>query len=339
MERITRSQKNMKLERLKKVVAIINYIIFLIVFIVLSDVILFRIILDYGYPRHYEEENFFRYPAPYIEFTGKPNSLDHNEFGFRGPSFKESDPDDLKIAFWGGSTGYQGNPPIPDIVKNELEKILGINVFVANYSIISSNHRQHLHGIIEYLPRFKPDIVIFYGGYNETLQSAYYDPRPGYPFNYFYRAETGPFIKILLKYSAIVGVIDKKYGIFSGMNKLRLEQQPLSDSWNKRIEEKYFETLELANNIVGTIESKYFGRAKFLAFYQPYKVPEEFQSTHEDIKNNIRTIKYIFDVSTEYDPLGNDVFVDTVHVNQYAKEMMGKKIAQIIANQLQLKRN
>jgi len=95
--------------------------------------------------------------------------------------------------------------------------LLGIVVFMANYSVVSSHHRQHLHGIIEYLPPFEPDVVIFYGGYNETLQSAYYDPRPGYPYNYFYRSETKPFFKLLLENSGIIGEIDIKLKLFTNL--------------------------------------------------------------------------------------------------------------------------
>lgn len=321
-------------KRLKKVKSFFIYMLYLIILTIVFDVIVFNMFLGYGYPRHYEEKNFYRYPSPYVMFLGKPNAIDHNENGFRGPSFKISDENDLKIAFFGGSTGYHGHPPIAKIVEKKLEELLYANVFVANYSVVSSNHRQHLHGIIEFLPRFKPDIVIFYGGYNETLQSAFYDPRPGYPYNFFYRSETSPFLKLLLENSAIMGVIDRKTGIFSGLKKLRTEQQPLSDDWNRKIIEKYFETLELANNITGTIESTYFSRTRFFAFYQPYKVPKEFMSTHNEIKNHINTLKYVFDVSSEYDALGKEIYSDIAHVNQQANEVMGTKIAKIVAQEL-----
>ena len=211
---------------------------------------------------------------------------------------------------------------------------MGVNVFVANYSVTSSNHRQHLHGIPEYLPQFKPDLVIFYGGFNETLQTAFYDPRPGYPYNYFYRGETRPFVKLLLEKSALIGEIDKKTGVFSGIAKLRMEQRPFSDDWNKKIIEKYLETLNLASDITGTIESKHFGRTKFFAFYQPYQVPKQFVSTHEKIKSHIGTIKYAFDVSEEYDALGKEIYIDIAHVKQKANEAMGRKIASIVADKL-----
>ncbi len=320
----------MKIQSLNRALFIVKYAFYLAIIIILFDVFVLNKFLGFGYPRHYEEENIQRFPAPYVAFTGKPNIHDHNEFGFRGLSFKEAGPNDFKIAFFGGSTGYSGNPPIAKIVEKKLAKLLGLSVFVANYSVVSSNHRQHLHGIIEFLPQFKPDLVIFYGGYNETIQSAKYDPRPGYPYNYFYRSETSPFSKLLLKNSAIIGEIDKRIGVFSGINKLKMVQQPFSDDWNQRIAKKYFETLALANNVTGTIESKHFGNTKFLAFYQPYQVPRKFVSTHSDIKKHIGTFKYAFDVSSEYDVLGKEVYRDIVHVNQQAKEVMGKKIANIV---------
>jgi hypothetical protein len=313
-----------------KVLSVLLYFLYLSLIIIVFDVLVLHNLLGFGYVSHYEQENIERYPAPYVEFTGKPNTAGHNEFGFRGPSFKEAKQNDLKIAFFGGSTGYNGNPPIPDIVKKELEKLTGKSIFAANYSVVSSNHRQHLHGIIEFLPPFKPDIVVFYGGYNETVQSAFYDPRPGYPYNYFYRSETKPFLKLLLENSAIIGEIDIRTGVFTGLKKLREEQNPYSPEWKKKIVEKYLETLMLANNVTGTIESQRFGKARFFAFYQPYQVPRIFLSAHNDIKRNISSTKYVFDLSSEFDVIDKEIFTDIAHINQDGNEIIGRKIAEII---------
>ncbi len=327
--------RGLKDQAASKAVSITCYVAFLVIAIIAVDNLVLHKFLLLGYPRDYEQENFQRYPAPYVEFTGKPNVFDHNEFGFRGPSFKHARPDDLTIAFFGGSTGYVGNPPIAKIIEKTLETLLGHSVFVANYSVVSSNHRQHLHAIIEFLPKFRPDIVIFYGGYNETIQSAIYDPRPGYPYNFFYRSETSPFLKLLLENSATIGVIDQRTGIFTNLRKLRIEQRPLSADWDREIADKYFETLELANQVTGTIESVHFGRTKFFAFYQPYQVSKEFVSMHNQIKNRISNLRYAFDVSSEYDALGKDIYRDIVHVKQPANELMGAKIAAIVADELQ----
>jgi len=318
----------------RKLLAAAGYLLYLSMVIALFDVVILHNLLGYGYPRHYEEENIERYPAPYVAFTGKPDVNDHNELGFRGPSFAKARPEDLKIAFFGGSTGYQGDPPIPEIFENELEELLGASVFVANFSVVSSNHRQHLHGIIEYLPAYKPDLVIFYGGYNETIQSASYDPRPGYPYNFFYRSETGPLFKLLLESSAFFGELDMKTGLLTGIKRLREAQQPLSDQWNKKISEKYLETLMLAKKLTGTLDSTSFGKTRYFAFYQPYQVPEQFIATHSMIKKNIAMTTYAFDVSSEYDALGDQIYSDIVHVKQEAREIMGKRIAAITAEEL-----
>lgn len=322
-------------QHLSKAISTVIYFIYLILVIVAFDVLVLHNLLEFGYPRHYRQENIERYPSPYVEFTGKPNTKDHNEYGFRGPSFKESKQNDLKIAFFGGSTGYKGNPPIPNIVKNELEKLTGLSVFVANYSVVSSNHRQHLHGIIEFLPQFKPDLIVFYGGYNETIQSADFDPRPGYPYNYFYRSETSSLLKFLFEHSAIIGELDKRTGLLSGLKKLREEEQPFSNAWNNRIVDKYFETLMLANSVSGTIKSNRFTKSKFIAFYQPYQVPDKFGTAHNKIKDSIKSLNYVFDVSSEYDVLGKEIYRDVVHVNQHANEVMGIKIAKTIVKVLQ----
>jgi hypothetical protein len=319
---------------LKKVGSFVSYIFYLVIIVLIIDVAVLRNFYGFGYHRDYKEDNIQRFPAPYVMFTGKPNEGGHNELGFLGPSLKDAGPGDFTIAFFGGSTGYMGEPPIAKVIETELKKILNVNVFVANYSVVGSNHRQHLHGILEYLPNFKPDLVIFYGGYNETISSAYYDPRPGYPYNFFYRAETSPFMKLLIQNSSIVGELDKKYGWFTGLDKLRMMQQPFSDSWNNRIADKYFETIELANTVASSMESHHCGKTKFLSFYQPYQVPKEFQLTHEKIKRQVNALEYALDVSSEFDTLGNNVFVDIVHVKQEANDLMGKRIAIIIAEKL-----
>ena len=96
-----------------------NYTFYLIAIIVVVDVFLFKDIFNFGYPSHYRQENIERYPAPYVGFTGKPNVEDHNEFGFRGKSFHFAGTNSIKIAFFGGSTGYVGDPTIAQVIEND----------------------------------------------------------------------------------------------------------------------------------------------------------------------------------------------------------------------------
>jgi len=328
---------NKKITRLLKLV--INwckYLFWLFLFLMVVDVYVFHQMLGFGYPRHFQQENIQRYPAPYVMFTGKPGAADHNEMGFRGRSIVTAPSDAFVVAFFGGSTGYLGDPPIPDMLEKDLEQALGRKVFVANFSVVSSNHRQHLHAMLEYLPLREPDMVIFYGGYNETAQPMTYDPRPGYPYNYFYREETPYFNKWLMENSALFGEFDKATGRLSGLKELQKQYQPGSDNWFKQIGDKYFQTMRQAKSLATTMHSNYCGHTEFLGFYQPYRASGRMEDLHKYMQAKIATEKwdYLQDVSHAYDALGDGIYVDVVHVTQNANEVMAKTMTNKILEQL-----
>ena len=324
---------------LKKIGIFINYVVYIIIIIVFSDMVIFNKFLGYGYPHYFQQENLQRYPAPYVMFKGKPNALDHNEFGFRGKSFLHRNPDAFSIAFFGGSTGYFGDPPIAVIIEKELTDKLKRPVAVNNFSVVSSNHRQHLHGILEYASKSNPDMVIFYGGFNETVQTSYYDPRPGYPFNYFYQAETSAFRKFLIANSAIIGELDKRFGIISGKRKLQRIYKPFSQDWNEKIVANYFETLALANNVSHSLKSKHCKTPSFYAFYQPYPVPKRMEYVHNSIVSKIKNIDYAYDFSHKLDSFGKDIFTDWVHIKQNGRVAMGKAISELIYQKIMESKN
>ena len=301
----------------------------LIVWIILDQ--LARVIFsDLVYPQHYTGDDV-RYPAPYIEFKGKPNALDHNEFGYRWNSRRPQE-GALKIAFFGGSTGYGGAPPIADILEQKLSSRLNTSVHIANFSVVSSNHRQHLHNIIESNHLFKPDIVIFYGGYNETGQAAFYDPRPGYPYNWFFRNETPEFIQWLISRSPTIFLVDRvgvKFGLFSltPLVSLREEVALYSQGWNDKIVDSYLETIFLAKKVSNAFVSNACnGPVEFRFFYQPYQVPPQLRNINDRIKAAIKNISYGFDVSDTFDANNKEIFTDIVHLNQDGNNAMAERM-------------
>lgn len=323
---------------MKKIKSILTYGLFLLFIIVLADVYIFKKIMNLGYETHFNQENYQRYPAPYIEFTGKPNESGHNELGFKGSVFSKEEVEDtsiLKIAFFGGSTGYHGNPPIAELIKQKLTDDLKIKVAVMNYSVVSSNHRQHIHIMTEHLNKFRPDLVIFYGGYNETLQTGFYDPRPGYPYNFFYRGELSPLRKLMLEKSALAGEFDKKTSKISKLKALKDKHKPFTKAWNDRIIYTYFETLEIASKLTKTFSTKKYD-ADFFAFYQPYQVLESFMEQHKTIKQEHQVVDYFYDYSEIYDAHIDSAYTDIVHVNQFAREIMAEKITNEIITKLKL---
>src|SRR3990167_5786228 len=94
--------------RLRAIGKALNYAIVLAAICIVVDIAL----LKSTYPWHYRGDNADRYPYPYEMFRAKPDTGDNNADGFRGRLLREDDSQAFKIAFYGGSTGDLGDPPL-----------------------------------------------------------------------------------------------------------------------------------------------------------------------------------------------------------------------------------
>ena len=314
---------------IKKYFSLFCYLIFILLILLFFDIYIFKKILGFGYQTYSYDEKVVRKPFPYVMFKGAPNVKDHNELGYRGRSFHDSNQDDLKIAFYGGSTGYNGDPTIAQLIENTLTEKLKRKIFVANFSSVSSNHNQHVHSMVDDLFIFKPDIVLFYGGFNELEQRL--DPRPGYPYNYFYRAELHPLKKLLIRYSATAGELEKAYSILSSLDSLRKEVNFGSTEWDNAIIDNYFTTLLKAKQISDTFCRKTSISNNFLGVHQPFqnRSSSKNKGFYKIIDNQIKNIYFIHNFSDAYDSLDNP-YRDVVHVNQEAKRLMAQQISNLI---------
>jgi len=315
----------------------LNYAIVVAAIAVVVDIALLRS----TYPWHYRSDNPDRYPYPYEMFRAKPDTGANNADGFRGRLFRGDDSKAFKVAFYGGSTGYHGSPPIAETLETELRRLWGRDVRVYNFSVISSNHRQHVHGMVENLLAHDVDLVVFYGGNNEIFQTRYYDPRPGYPYNFFYREETNALNKALIENSAFFALLNKvldAHNVDTGFNltplvPLRRQQDVWSEGWEKAVLDNYVETLGLAETLAGSITSRHCGKAAFLAFFQPmnYTDPADVRLI-EKARARIKGHDDIVDVSDAYAKFGKEIFADSVHVAQPARDWMGLTMAKAIVS-------
>ena len=305
-----------------------GFLCFWILCFVFFDVVVCRHLLHLGYPSDFSIYKTQRPPRVYIEFTtewlAKETSFDKTIF------WDETGDDVIRVAFFGGSTGV---PVSTVLFSKELSKRFNQKVEVANFSCWSSNHTQHLHMILEVLHKATPDIIIFYGGVNETVQQADHDPRPGYPYSYYYRGELSTIKKLLIENSALIGAYEWKYNTITNLSKLRDEYKPYSPEWNKSIEDKYFSNLELARRVAESLPSKKYGNTKFLAFYQPYRTDlcPEFIESHNNIRKRIKKVPYIVDIHDYYDQFGKDIYIDRCHVRLQTTNMLVLKLSDEIA--------
>lgn len=272
-----------------------------------------------------------RYPYPYQMFKGKPNELDHNSKGYR---FSEDIPkSSLRVAFFGGSTGYGGEPPIADLLTKQISTS-GKQFYALNYSVVSSNHNQQLHSLIENFDTGKKrfDLVVFYGGYNETAQTLAYpsDSRPGYPYNFYIRNEAPVEFQFFYKHSKLFrNFVDKNRYLEKILN---FNHSPRSTEWNQAIVNNYFETIDKAR-IVSEALTTDNCKTKFIAIYQPYNykasfLGKEFETEiHGNIRKRIKSEPHIVDISDLF-PVDSPVYTDQVHVTQEGKDLIAQYISQ-----------
>ena len=303
----------------------INYVMPVIFTIIAIDIALG--LIGFGYPKHYNQENIERYPTPSDTFRGKPNVRDHNNLGFRGDFDDRAS--SYNVAIFGGSTTYNGSPPIIDLVETELEA-QGISVDTFNFGSVSSNHSQHVHRLLEFSDRYRFDLVIFYGGGNESLQYASYDPRPGYPYNFFFRNELAPWKQTLLRISSILGTVDIYSGGFiSGLSSLKAEY--IDIRWANEIVDNYWRDLALANAITKTIiQPDRCSASKFLSVLQPGNPTTELQIEVWNLllQSQPRHINSIEWNHADFSNLNSAVqFTDIIHVNQNSKELIASHLA------------
>ena len=315
-----------------KILLFIKKISFVLLIIIFCDVILKFV--GFGLKKHWFEENEIRYNSPYDVFSNKPNTLDHNELGFRGPKLKENlDKDTISIAFLGGSTGYTGTPPIPELLSKQLND-LNIKNVVYNFSVNSSNHNQHIHRLIKYM-NYPYDIVIFYGGNNESLQYLQYDTRPSYPYNYFIKNDLPVYKTFLLRYSSIIGIIENKTGIISGLNKKRKEINLNFESWSTRVVDNYTNTINNAKILFqNSIKTNACDNLLFIPILQPVNPTNDNESKlWEKMRNSIKNNSNFIDYSYIYKDIN---FFDNVHVDQASRvkisELMTIDLQSIIIN-------
>ena len=324
--------QNLKFIHFKIFIYLKKISFFLVLFIIFDISLKF---LGFGLNKHWFDEDEIRFNSPYDMFSNKPNVLDHNEFGFRGPKLvEELNPNLISIAFLGGSTGYTGTPPIPDLLSRKLNE-LNIKNVVYNFSVNSSNHNQHIHRLVKFM-NYPFDIVVFYGGNNETIQYLQYETRPSYPYNYFIKNEIPIYKIFLLKYSSIFGLIENKFGIISGISKHRNQIKLNFDTWSDTIVENYINSIKKAEQIFKTsIITNKCKSPIFVPILQPVN-PTNNRESKLWSKVQMAAKKYsnLLDYSYIYKEIN---FFDNVHVDQKSREiissLMVKDLQSIILNQ------
>lgn len=134
--------------------------------------------------------------VPYAVFHGQPNGPfgrwgeRFDSLGFRNAEAptQAKPAGEIRICVLGGSTlvtGGRHETTICGQLQRRFHEAGFPQVRVCNFGVISTVSGQELALLIHTVSDFAPDYIIVYDGGNDLWQPHLYDPRPGYPFNFF----------------------------------------------------------------------------------------------------------------------------------------------------------
>ena len=217
-------------------------------------------------------------------------------------------------------------------------------VKVVNFSSANMIHNQFMHMLPDFCnDEFKPDIIIYYIGSNEFEIPETYDSRIGYPV-LFLSQEFPIWQMFILKYSGLIGELDKRRGIISANYGYKIADIVGRNSqvWIDNVINNFFRTIEMSKNISQGIKPDNFDTPYFVVFFQPFgcyrkddkEVVEKFKYYVSSIENNIPKYNYIHNVHNEFDNIPPEYKDDYVHVHGYANEKMARTIAEYVYNDI-----
>ncbi len=308
-----------------------------------------------------------RSPQPYTMFGGvgggslkgqlhsnKDTEEKLNRLGYRGkaPLAKKAE-GEHRVFVLGGSTVFNGEPTISELLEKEFYEGGSENVNVFNYGVVSSVSGQEVARIVYEISEYEPDLVIMYNGGNDIWQPLTYDPRPGYPFNFLAyeknpllesRVEDYPQMAMFLYGSNLMRKYLKSYfeDNFIQLEQTRAEVEYGSDQWREEIAVTYTRNVVRASKV-----SKAFG-AEFVCFLQPMVFfKDDLTGEQVEIKEPLNghclkvreiviekmaaemekdgAVKFV-DLTDCFDDRPEMIYGDHIHISQEAKELVASKI-------------
>lgn len=277
-----------------------------------------------------------------------------NRLGYRGkaPSVEKAK-GEYRVFVLGGSTVFNGDPTISELLEKGFHGDGFENVNVFNFGVVSSVSGQELARIVYEISEHEPDLIIMYNGGNDIWQPFTYDPRPGYPFNFLAyeknpllesRVEDYPQTAMFLYGSNLMRKYLKGYfeDHFIQLKQIRGEVGYGSDQWRAEIAEAYARNVARASKV-----SKAFG-AKFVCFLQPMVFfKDDLTNEQTEIKKPLNwhclrvremllekmaeetkkdaSIKFV-DLTDCFDDKPEMIYGDHIHISQEGKELVAGKM-------------
>ena len=312
-----------------------------------------------------------RGPVPYAMFGGVPNAAlgagydvaeRLNGQGYRGREATRPKPEgELRVVMLGGSTVFEGEPALPELLEQELQKRGVARVACFNFGVVSSVSGMEVSRLLFEVTDLQPDLVVFYDGGNDLLLPGVYDPRPGYPFN-FAVYESNPLLHrdpasypsfALFAYgSQLLRTVAPAYfeKRFVNLEALRQRVGYGSDAWKASIAATYVKNLVRGHHLARAWGADFVAFFQPLVFYKPDLGPVESAIVGQNaslrtlivdlrarVQKDLRPLHEgegvaVYDLSGIYDEFKSDIFVDVVHTKAQGKQIVARAMAETLAS-------
>lgn len=205
----------------------------------------------------------YHHPVPYVTFHGTPDSssttkdlndpdgaaveIRLNELGFRieKPLPRNKPPEETRIFVLGSSTVFNG-APLSKSMPGQIEMCFRRNgrndVEVYNFGLVSSVSGQELSLLVHLLSSYEPDAVVVFNGGNDVCLPVNFDPRPGYPYNFYAYESAMRHIHHQMRENQFVWVFEGN-GLDYNLGELRGSCGYGTEGWEMDIAVKYLENL------------------------------------------------------------------------------------------------
>ncbi|HEY8280704.1 MAG TPA: hypothetical protein VIH99_13830 [Bdellovibrionota bacterium] len=281
-----------------------------------------------------------RYPRPYVESAGRPNTFNYNELGYRGAlPAKTKAKGEIRVFVTGGSTVYYGAPPFSQLLEETFQAHGYRNVKVFNMGVVSSVSGQELARIIYDISLFQPDLVIQYNGGNDILHATNWDPRPGYPMN-FLLYEHNPLLQLNggYKHHFLLFLTCSQLMRYLLNSQMENTLVGLQGIWESQVAKfgspkgvflaavkEYLRFSSLAAKATRSLGSDYLLAFQPLKMFQTVPAPKAALSREweardlalEEFARMRRTEAFGYvDLSTMFQGIQKEVFTDPIHIEQ-----------------------
>jgi hypothetical protein len=312
----------------------------------------------------------FYHPEPYVLYGTQPTAAmkrdaDFNDLGFRGPIPALPKPvDEIRVFVFGGSTALVGDPPLSTLMDRHF-RTAGSHIRVYNFGVVASITRMDLARLVFVAAKFRPDIVLLYGGGNDVVMPYQGDPRPGYPPNYsafehnplLALGEEGSSFKtlagLLLARSDILRITAPAFlsQYLLGMSDLQKSSGWGTPQWSAKLADEYVDDLLLTADVARGLGAEVIAVFQPLLYYkdrtakeeQPWDLPDLHahaelfrQRVRERTTGLKKTGLTWVDASDLFDGMTKQVFLDGIHIEQeeYSRvaEVLIRQVAAAVGN-------